>query len=99
MTRSRERKAARISAWWVAAAVVVAAGGWMVLGATTAETAATPRSDARTTASRGVAGGIQVDVRDFAQATLFATRTPDGGVSVECADPETAAAMVFGAQP
>jgi hypothetical protein len=46
-----------------------------------------------------VAGGIQVDVRDFAQATLFATRTPDGGVSVECADPETAAAMVFGARP
>jgi hypothetical protein len=98
MTRSRDREAVRISAWLVAAAVVAAAGGWMVLDATTAETAATPRPDARITASPGVAGGLQADVRDFAQATLFATRTPDGGVSVECADPETAAAMVFGAQ-
>lgn len=99
MTLSRERKAVRISAWLVTVAVVAAAGGWMVIGATTAETAATPRPDARITASPGVAGGIQADVRDFAQATLFATRTPDGGVSVECSDPETAAAMVFGAQP
>lgn len=98
MTRARERKAMRISAWWVAAAVVAAAAGWMVFDATTAETAATPRAEARITASRGAAGGIQADVRDFAQATLFATRTADGGVSVECADPETAAAMVYGAQ-
>jgi hypothetical protein len=99
MTRSRKRAALRISAWMVAAAVVVAAGGWVALGAKTAETAATPRSEPRVAASLGVAGGVEIDVRDFAQATLFATRTPDGGVSVECADPETAAAMVFGARP
>jgi len=98
MTFSRQRKALRMSAW-VATAVAVAAGGWMVLGANTAETAPALRLEPWLTASPGVAGGIQADVRGVAQATLYATRAPDGSVTVECSDPETAAAMVLEARP
>jgi len=86
-----------MSAWLAAVAVAAAAGAWTLLDAKPAETAPASRPEARVTASPGVAGGIQVDLQGLAQATLYATRAPDGRVSVECSDPETAAAMVFGA--
>jgi hypothetical protein len=99
MTRFGERKTGKMSAWLAVAAFAAVAVGGMALAARTAETAPAPRPQARVTASPGLAGGIQADVRGLAEATLYATRTPDGRVSVECADAETAAAMVYGAQP
>lgn len=98
MTFVRQRKALRRSAW-LATVVAVAATGWMVFGADTAETAPALRPEPVLSAAPGVAGGIQADVRGFAKATLYATRAPDGSVSVECSDPATAAAMVLDARP
>jgi len=98
MTFARQRKALKMSAW-LATVVAIAAAGWMVLGADTAETAPALRPEPVLSAAPGVAGGIQADVRGVAQATLYATRAPDGSVSVECSDPETAAAMVLEARP
>jgi len=99
MTQRRDRKALRTKAWLATAALTVAAVGWLALGARTAETAPAPRPDLYETAVRGPAGGYELDLRGSGYAAVYATRKADGGVSVDCSDPETAAAMVYGAQP
>jgi hypothetical protein len=73
--------------------------GWMALDATTAETAPAPRLHVSETPVSGPAGGIVAELDVGGYAAVFATRTPDGGVSIECTDPETAAAMVYGVVP
>ena len=99
MTRSRDRKALKIRASLAMAALMLGAAGWLALGARTAETAPAPRSDMYETAVRGPAGGYELDLAGNGLAAVYATRKPDGGVSVDCTDPETAAAMVYGARP
>jgi hypothetical protein len=96
MTRSRDSKALRTKLCLAAAAVTLAAAGWLTLGARSAETAPAPRPDYYETAVSGPAGGYELDL-GTGFAAVYATRKPDGSVSVDCTDSETAAAMVYGA--
>jgi hypothetical protein len=99
MTRARVRNAKRMTAWGAVTVLTATAIGWLVLGAERAETAPAPRPDVYEAAVRGPAGGFEADLRGVGHAAVYATRAPDGRVSVECADHETATAMVAGTMP
>jgi hypothetical protein len=98
MTRSRGSKTLRMRIGLAATATTLAAIGWLALGARPADTAPAPRPDYYETAVRGPAGGYEIDL-GTGFAAVYATRRPDGGVSVDCTDSETAAAIVYGARP
>lgn len=99
MERSRDRRTLGMSARLIVAAVTLAVGGWLALGAHTAETAPAPAPETYEAAVPGPAGGYELDLAGNGMAAVYATRKPDGGVSVDCTDSETAAAMVYGARP
>jgi hypothetical protein len=98
MTKSRRSKALRKKVGFAVAAVTLAVAVWIAFGARPAQTAPAQRPEVYETAVGGTAGGYELEL-GAGFAVVYATRKPDGGVSVDCTDQESAAAIVYGARP
>jgi hypothetical protein len=85
--------------WAVMGVAGIAALAWTLLGVERVETAPALALPFSEVALPGPAGGFAADAPDHSRSVLVATRRATGELDVECADPETAAAMMAEVRP
>jgi len=73
--------------------------GWGVFTGERSESAPARRSEVVEELVSGPAGGVAAALPSDVAAVAYATRRPDGGLTVGCTDSQTAAGLVAGVAP